>query len=113
MELSREKSGCRVCVTGGSGYVGSWLVKKLLERGYTVHATLRNLGTFSICYSTTNLIIKVFESVHYCSQRHVFRNDDKIILHMVLLYCKKIKKTKKNKTKVFFGFTLTLFGFQN
>ncbi|XP_002509938.2 putative anthocyanidin reductase [Ricinus communis] len=33
----------QVCVTGGSGYVGSWLVKKLLERGYTVHATLRNL----------------------------------------------------------------------
>ncbi|KAL4384700.1 hypothetical protein GQ457_15G008860 [Hibiscus cannabinus] len=31
------------CVTGGSGYLGSWLVKKLLGKGYTVHATLRNL----------------------------------------------------------------------
>ncbi|XP_062091439.1 NADPH HC-toxin reductase 1-like [Humulus lupulus] len=39
----KEKSECRVCVTGGSGYIGSWLVKKLLEKGYTVHATLRNL----------------------------------------------------------------------
>ncbi|XP_040989800.1 putative anthocyanidin reductase [Juglans microcarpa x Juglans regia] len=37
----------RVCVTGGSGYVGSWLVKMLLEKGYTVHATLRNLGDTS------------------------------------------------------------------
>ncbi|KAL6657639.1 hypothetical protein ACP70R_005419 [Stipagrostis hirtigluma subsp. patula] len=35
----------RVCVTGGSGYIGSWLVKKLLGRGCVVHATLRNLGT--------------------------------------------------------------------
>ncbi|KAK6116991.1 hypothetical protein DH2020_049235 [Rehmannia glutinosa] len=29
---------------GGSGYLGSWLIKKLLLKGYTVHATLRNLG---------------------------------------------------------------------
>ncbi|KAL7189043.1 hypothetical protein ACSBR1_038837 [Camellia fascicularis] len=33
----------RACVTGGSGYIGSWLVKKLLQKGYAVHATLRNL----------------------------------------------------------------------
>ena len=38
------KSSNRVCVTGLSGYVGSSLVKKLLQKGYTVHATLRNLG---------------------------------------------------------------------
>nr|XP_011463973.1 PREDICTED: anthocyanidin reductase-like isoform X2 [Fragaria vesca subsp. vesca] len=35
----------RVCVTGGSGYIGCWLVKTLLEKGHTVHATLRNLDT--------------------------------------------------------------------
>ncbi|KAL0429500.1 UNVERIFIED_CONTAM: Tetraketide alpha-pyrone reductase 1 [Sesamum radiatum] len=33
-----------VCVTGASGYVASWLVKLLLERGYTVKATVRNLN---------------------------------------------------------------------
>ncbi|KAH1121032.1 hypothetical protein J1N35_004192 [Gossypium stocksii] len=30
------------CVTGATGYIGSWLVKLLLERGYKVHATVRN-----------------------------------------------------------------------
>ncbi|XP_057864075.2 putative anthocyanidin reductase [Cryptomeria japonica] len=34
----------RVCVTGAAGYIGSWLIKNLLERGYTVNATLRNPG---------------------------------------------------------------------
>jgi bifunctional dihydroflavonol 4-reductase/flavanone 4-reductase len=32
----------KVCVTGAGGYIGSWLVKSLLQRGYTVSATLRN-----------------------------------------------------------------------
>ncbi|XP_006657196.1 putative anthocyanidin reductase [Oryza brachyantha] len=36
--------GVRVCVTGGAGFIASWLVKKLLERGCTVHATLRSIG---------------------------------------------------------------------
>ncbi|KAJ4795339.1 Phenylacetaldehyde reductase [Rhynchospora pubera] len=31
-----------VCVTGGSGYIASWLVKLLLQRGYTVRASVRD-----------------------------------------------------------------------
>ncbi|KAA8515931.1 hypothetical protein F0562_019110 [Nyssa sinensis] len=30
-----------VCVTGGTGYVASWLIMKLLEKGYSVRATIR------------------------------------------------------------------------
>ncbi|XP_066310121.1 phenylacetaldehyde reductase-like isoform X1 [Miscanthus floridulus] len=36
-------SGRLLCVTGGSGFIGSWLVRCLLDRGYTVHATVKNL----------------------------------------------------------------------
>ncbi|KAI5387949.1 hypothetical protein KIW84_073876 [Lathyrus oleraceus] len=31
-----------VCVTGASGYIASWIVKFLLQRGYTVKATVRD-----------------------------------------------------------------------
>ncbi|PAN23068.1 hypothetical protein PAHAL_4G064300 [Panicum hallii] len=41
---SSGSNGVRMCVTGGAGFIASWLVKKLLERGYTVHATLRDTG---------------------------------------------------------------------
>ncbi|KAA8549452.1 hypothetical protein F0562_001136 [Nyssa sinensis] len=37
------KEGEVVCVTGGSGYIGSWLVRLLLDRGYTVRATVEDL----------------------------------------------------------------------
>ncbi|KAI5081564.1 hypothetical protein GOP47_0001307 [Adiantum capillus-veneris] len=31
-----------VCVTGASGHLGTWLVKRLLEKGYRVRATVRD-----------------------------------------------------------------------
>ncbi|WP_439879791.1 NAD-dependent epimerase/dehydratase family protein [Pontibacter sp. MBLB2868] len=31
-----------ILVTGGTGYIGSWVVKMLLEKGYTVRMTVRN-----------------------------------------------------------------------
>ncbi|EOY14811.1 Dihydroflavonol-4-reductase [Theobroma cacao] len=31
-----------VCVTGASGFIGSWLVMRLLENGYAVRATVRD-----------------------------------------------------------------------
>lgn len=37
-------SGKLVCVTGASGFIASWLVKLLLDRGYVVRATVRDLG---------------------------------------------------------------------
>ncbi|XP_042979675.1 phenylacetaldehyde reductase-like isoform X2 [Carya illinoinensis] len=39
MSVGAEKV---VCVTGASGYIASWLVKLLLQRGYTVNASVRD-----------------------------------------------------------------------
>ncbi|XP_068644405.1 anthocyanidin reductase ((2S)-flavan-3-ol-forming)-like [Aristolochia californica] len=39
--MSREKTAC---VTGANGYLGSLLVKQLLDKGYVVHATVRDPG---------------------------------------------------------------------
>ncbi|KAM0999147.1 hypothetical protein FF1_005888 [Malus domestica] len=38
-----SKQGEVVCVTGGSGCIGSWLVRLLLHRDCTVHATVKDL----------------------------------------------------------------------
>ncbi|KAG8051752.1 hypothetical protein GUJ93_ZPchr0001g29261 [Zizania palustris] len=40
---SKAAPGKLACVTGASGYIASsWIVKLLLDRGYTVRATVRN-----------------------------------------------------------------------
>nr|AAL89714.1 dihydroflavonol-4-reductase [Vaccinium macrocarpon] len=36
--------GTTVCVTGAAGFIGSWLIMRLLERGYVVRATVRDPG---------------------------------------------------------------------
>ena len=48
-EMSAEMSAGRsaektVLVTGGSGYIGSWVIIQLLQKGYAVRTTVRNLA---------------------------------------------------------------------
>ncbi|CAE7756984.1 TKPR1 [Symbiodinium sp. KB8] len=43
MSESKADTSAPVCVTGASGFLASELVKQLLERGYTVHGTVRSL----------------------------------------------------------------------
>jgi cinnamoyl-CoA reductase len=35
-----------VCVTGAGGFIGSWVVKELLLRGYRVRGTARDPGKY-------------------------------------------------------------------
>ena len=38
-EMTNSK---KVMVTGATGYIASWIVKYLLDEGYTIHAAVRN-----------------------------------------------------------------------
>lgn len=41
-EMGEESNkGRLVCVTGGTGFLGSWMVKRLLQHGYSVNTTTR------------------------------------------------------------------------
>lgn len=39
---SSSVSGQTICVTGAGGFIASWIVKLLLDRGYSVKGTVRN-----------------------------------------------------------------------
>lgn len=39
--MGEEIKKGRICVTGATGFLGSWTVKRLLEDGYSVNATIR------------------------------------------------------------------------
>ncbi|CAN6457940.1 unnamed protein product [Victoria cruziana] len=49
-----QKKGTTYCVTGATGYIGSWLVRSLLEKGYRVHATARDPDKASKVLSFAN-----------------------------------------------------------
>jgi dihydroflavonol-4-reductase len=44
IEETEAPAGETVLVTGGTGYLASWLIAGLLERGYGVRTTVRDLG---------------------------------------------------------------------
>lgn len=40
IEMEEQKG--KVCVTGGTGFIGSWLIMRLLDHGYFVTTTVRS-----------------------------------------------------------------------
>ena len=63
---------CKVCVTGGAGYIASLLVKKLLEQVYTVHATLRNLSNLSLPNSISDSCEQLLIRLNFIEDRLSF-----------------------------------------
>lgn len=49
--MAKDHEEFRVCVIDASTYVGFWILKKLLIKGYRVHAAVQNNGMFSFFLS--------------------------------------------------------------
>lgn len=56
-EIDKSKP---VLVTGGAGYMASWIIKMLLEEGITVHATVRDPSDYNkVGHLTIGLLTKL------------------------------------------------------
>ncbi|KAL0319059.1 UNVERIFIED_CONTAM: Cinnamoyl-CoA reductase 1 [Sesamum angustifolium] len=61
--------GKLVCVTGAGGFVASWLVKLLLEKGYSVRGTVRNPGAeerLILCRADLNDYQSLRDAINGC-----------------------------------------------
>ncbi|XP_057805666.1 protein BRI1-5 ENHANCED 1-like [Salvia miltiorrhiza] len=74
MENKNIEKG-KVCVSGGNGYVGSWLVMRLLQHGYSVNTTVRSKSNTEVGFLTdlpgAQESLKIFEAD--LNQPHSFR----------------------------------------
>ena len=50
-----------VCVLDASTYVGFWILKRLLSKGYTVHAAIQRNGNFFFFWVEFNLFAYLLE----------------------------------------------------
>jgi nucleoside-diphosphate-sugar epimerase len=70
---------CKVCVTGASGNIASLLINKLLAKGYTVHATLRNLSKyFSFITYISCVVDLILQSTNKTLQSQFTEDESKV-----------------------------------
>ena len=53
-----------LCVTGGTGFIGAYLVKALLEKGYLVRTTVRDPGQLLLLFSPMTASVNLKSSNH-------------------------------------------------
>ena len=70
----------KVCVTGASGFLASWLVKRLLLSGYNVIGTVRDPGLFPYFFYCLMLysLAFIFNLSSYKSSVHEAGNEKKL-----------------------------------
>jgi len=69
----------KVCVTGASGFLASWLVKRLLLEGYEVIGTVRDPGLSILLVS---FVLVRFGACQYSVSFHVLTGNEKKLAHL-------------------------------
>lgn len=66
-EKEEKKNASLVLVTGAGGFIASWIVKLLLDRGYRVRGTLRDIGRNQNDQHSTNIYRR--RRISHCSKQ--------------------------------------------
>lgn len=74
---SPSRSGQTVCVTGAGGFIASWIVKLLLELGYTVKGTVRNPGW---SYNSLSLDLSTLLPIYFCKMIMILQMMPRILI---------------------------------
>ena len=92
-----------VMVTGATGYVAGWIVKKLLDEGFTVHAPVRNPGNIeSLKYlnaiaSNSKGAIKYFKADLLTEGSYdEAMNECELVFHTASPFINKVKDNQKD-----------------
>ena len=97
MKIDKSKP---VLVTGANGYVASWLVKKLLEDGITVHAAVRKIDSEKLCHlnqiakNSSGKIIFFETDLLIENSYEQAMKDCELIFHTASPFKTNVKKTK-------------------
>lgn len=52
------------CVTGGSGFIATYLIKSLLQNGHIVRTTVRDPGTYIYIYILGSIALPGWKMTH-------------------------------------------------
>jgi nucleoside-diphosphate-sugar epimerase len=77
----------KVLVTGGTGYIGRWLTRRLVEDGHTVHLLLRSSAPVSLLGETGSRVVVHRDAENWRGvERAVRESNPEVTFHLASLF---------------------------